>query len=85
MPLHITLQPTQVREQQILRRHEITNFEHDRPEVLVILRDGQQLAQVEQLSLVPQSMVQVPKLSLQLLTIVLPSTNPQLCPTFGSD
>ena len=64
MPLHIMLQSTQVRKQQILRRHEITNFEHDRPEVLVILRDGRQLAQVEQLSLVPQSMVQVPKLSL---------------------
>ena len=85
MPLHITPQPTQVHKQQILRRHEITNFEHDRPEVLVILREGRQLAQVEQLSLVPQSMVQVPKLSLQLLTKVLPSTKPQLCPTFGSD
>ena len=37
MPLHITLQSTQVRKQQILRRHEVANFEHNRSEVLVIL------------------------------------------------
>ena len=40
MPLHNMLQATQVCKQQILRRHEITNFEHNHPEVLVILRDG---------------------------------------------
>ena len=66
MPLHITLQSTQVRKQQILRRHEITNFEHNRPEVLVILSYRHQLVQVKQLSLVPQGMAQVPKFSLQL-------------------
>ena len=60
MSLHITLQSTQVRKQQILRRHEIANFEHNRPEVLVILGNRHQLAQVEQLGLVPQCMVQVP-------------------------
>ena len=36
MSLHITLQSTQVRKQQILRRHEIANFEHNRSEVLVV-------------------------------------------------
>ena len=40
MLLNVTVQSTQVRKQQILHRHEIANFEHNRPEVLIILRDG---------------------------------------------
>ena len=40
MSLSVMLQSMQVRKQQILHRHEIANFEHNRPEVLVILCDG---------------------------------------------
>ena len=39
MALNVTLQTTQVRKQKILRRHEVANFEHNRPEVLVVLGD----------------------------------------------
>ena len=85
MSLNVMLQSTQIRKQQILCRHKIANFEHNRPEVLVVLSNRHQLAQVKQLGLVPQGMVQVPKFSQQLLAKVLPSTNPQLSPTFGSD
>ena len=37
MLLNVTLQSTQIRKQQILRRHKIANFEHNCPEVLVVL------------------------------------------------
>ena len=85
MLLHITLQATQVRQEQILRRHQVTNYKHDCPEVLIILRHRHQLVQVKQFYLVTQCMVQIPELSLQLSTEILPNTNPQLCPTFSSD
>ena len=85
MALNITLQSTQIHKQQILSGHKVANFEHNCPEVLVVLCDRRQLAQVKQLGLVPQGMVQVPKFSLQLLAEVLPSTNPQLSPKFDSD
>ena len=76
MLLYIILQTTQVWKEQILHRHQVTNFEHNSSEVLIILRDRCQLAQVKQLGLVPQGMMQIPKLSLQLRTRILPSANP---------
>ena len=85
MLLNVMLQSTQICKQQILRGHKIANFEHYCPEVLVVFGNQCQLAQVKQFGLLPQCMVQVPKLSLQLLAKVLPSTNPQLSPTFGSN
>ena len=85
MLLHIMLQTMQICKEQILRRHQVTNFEHNCPEVLIILCDRHQLAQVKKLGLATQCMERIPKLSLQLCTKILPRTNPQLCPTFGSD
>ena len=82
MLLHIMLHAMQVCQKQILCRHQIANVEHDYPEVLVVLCHRCQLAQVKQLCLVAQRVVEVPKLSLQLSTEILPSTNPQLSPTF---
>ena len=75
----------QVCKQQILRQHEVANFEHNHPEVLIILGYRRQLVQVKQLGLILQSTVQVPKFSLQLRAEILPSANPQLSPTFGSN
>ena len=47
MSLNVTLQSTQIRKQQILHRHKIANFEHNHPEVLIVLGDRCQLAQIK--------------------------------------
>ena len=40
MSLNVTLQSMQIRKQQILRGHKVANFEHNHPEVLLVLSDG---------------------------------------------
>ena len=58
----------------LISNQSITNFEYDCPEVVVVFAHGHQLAQVKQLFLKTQSVVQIPKLSLQLGAKIL------LCP-----
>ena len=58
----------QIHQEQILHRNKVTNFQHNCPEVLIVLHYQRQLAQVKEFHLVMQCMVQIPELSLQFST-----------------
>ena len=80
MPLHILLQPMQVRQQQIMGNHEAMYFQHNCPKLFIVPDDRRPLLQVKQVGLVAQSMVKVAEFGFQILAETLPGTNPELCP-----
>ena len=75
MALYILLQPTQICQKQIVGAHEVPNFEHNSPELLIVPSHRGTLPQVKQTGLVTQSMVQVAELRFQRMAKVLPCAN----------
>jgi len=63
MPLHVLLQTTQVRQQQIMGAHYVAYFQHSSPELLIAPSHRGQLPQVKQMGLVAQGMVQITEFS----------------------
>ena len=74
----------QVCQQQVMGAHQITDLQHDRLELLIILGNRGPLLQVKWMGLVMQGMVQIMELGLQSMAKVLPSTYAQLGPVFVS-
>ena len=60
--------------------HQITYFEHYRPELFIVLGDRRPLPQVEQTRLVSQGMVEIPEFSFKRMAKILPAANYQPCP-----
>ena len=66
MALHILLSDhMQICQQQIVGTHEVPNFKHDSPELLVVPSHRGPLPQVKQAGLVAQGMVQIPGIQFQ--------------------
>ena len=62
MALHVLLQSTQICQEQVVGAHEVPNFKHNSPELLIVPSHRGTLPQVKQTGLVTQSMVQVAEL-----------------------
>jgi hypothetical protein len=80
--IHVLHQPTQICQKQIVGAHEVPNFKHNSPELLIIPSHRGTLPQVKQTGLVTQSMVQVAELRFQRMAKVLPCAISQPCPIF---
>ena len=55
--------------------HEVPNFKHNSPELLIVPSRRGMLPQVKQAGLVTQGMVQIPEFSFQGVAEILPRTN----------
>ena len=84
MSLHVLLQPTQICQQQILGAHEVPNFKHNSPELLIVPSHRGPLLQVKQTVLVAQVMVQIVEFSFYCVAKILPRTHTQSCPILVS-
>ena len=76
MALHLLFQPTQLRQEQVMGAHEVSNLQHYGPELFVVPSHRRPLPQVKQAGLVAQGMVQIPEFSFHSVAKVLPRANP---------
>ena len=79
--LHLRFQTTQVCQQNVLARHDILNFQHEATKFLIIFLHRTALLEVKQSSLMPELVMHVLELSLNMRTKIPPSAHTKHSPS----